>query len=71
MRLAAALAAVLLVLTLFGSCGDEDDVYLEVYTMPVNLDPQLAQGEEAELVIRQMFKRLVTVRDGEICPVFT
>lgn len=68
MRLAAALTAVLLVLTLFGGCGDEDDVYLEVYTMPVNLDPQLAQGEEAELVIRQMFKRLVTVRDGEICP---
>lgn len=36
--------------------------------MPVNLDPQLAEGEEAQLVIRQMFKRLVTVRDGEICP---
>ncbi len=67
-RLGAALTALLLALTLLCSCGDKDDVCLEVYALPVNLDPQLAQGEEAGLVIRQMFKRLVTVRGGEICP---
>ena len=67
-RLLAAVTAILAVLTMFVGCGDEDDVYLNVSATPVNLDPQLAQDEEAQLVIRQMFKRLVTVRDGEICP---
>ena len=65
-RLFAVLTAVVLMLTLFCGCSDEDDVYLGIESMPVNLDPQLSQGEEAELVIRHLFKRLVTVRDGKI-----
>ena len=62
------LTAVLLLLSLFGGCGDDGDLLLAAGQMPVNLDPQLAQGEEADFVVRQMFKRLVAVRDGEIVP---
>ena len=65
-RLFAVLTAVVLMLTLFCGCSDEDDVYLGIESMPVNLDPQLSQGEEAETGHPAPVQRLVTVRDGKI-----
>ncbi len=48
--------------------SEEEETVYALSAGPVNLDPQLAQGDSAAFVIRQLFEGLVTVREGEIFP---
>lgn len=57
-----------LLFPLTGCLSEEEETVYGLAAAPVNLDPQLAQGEDAEFVIRHLFEGLVTVRDGEVVP---
>lgn len=51
-----------------GCLSAEEETVYSLDVNPVNLDPQLAQGKDAEFVIRHLFEGLVTVYEGKIVP---
>lgn len=67
-RWAAVFLCLILAFMLTGCLSEEEEIVYSLAAGPVNLDPQLAQGEDADFVIRHLFEGLITVRDGEITP---
>lgn len=68
LKRAALLLCLMLAFALTGCLSEEAETLYPLTANPVNLDPQLAQGEDADFVIRHLFEGLVVVRDGEIVP---
>lgn len=68
LKRAALLLCLMLIFALTGCLSEEQETLYPLSASPVNLDPQLAQGEDTDFVIRHLFEGLVAVLDGEIVP---
>lgn len=70
-KIISAVLAVILMLSLFTSCGSGEgkDLYYPIYADPISFDPQIATDNASKIVVFNCFEGLVRVdSDGKIIP---